>query len=114
MLSFIKTAFDPEHRRRTLALLGVVLAAILLLAARHYRQAAQEARLDAREAQAGVVVLDNARRADGAALGKAEASKRTIRDTEELRRADTEKALAEHPAWSDEPVPADVLDSLRD
>lgn len=105
---------DPVRRKRTLAAMTVaILIAALGIAWVSHRHA-QEARVERDVAQAGEKVLTQARHADEAAVGEMQASHDAIRMEEETNRAKTEAALSAHPDWSDQPVPDDVLGSLRD
>lgn len=98
----------------------IAAGAILLLivglygAMRYYRGEAQEARQEAKEAKAVSKDLTAARRADVAAQEVLEATRQTIIEHERIGRESTEEALEANRDWADQPVPADVLDSLRD
>lgn len=109
----LKLASSAIRRPWVQVVLAALAIAAMILWISHLRQNAQEAALRAREAEVASVVLEDARRADGAALGTAAASRADIHQTEELSRAETEDALERNRAWADEPVPADVLGSLR-
>lgn len=94
---------------------GVIVALILSLwaALRYYKGEAQEARQDAKEANRVSEDLTAARVADTASSEAHGAILDTIKITEEKGRAETEAALDAHRDWADQPVPDDVLDSLR-
>lgn len=95
---------------------GVIVALLLSLyaAVRYYKGEAQEARQDAKEASRVSEDLTAARVADTASSEAHGAVLDTIKTNEEIGRAQTEAALDANRDWADQPVPADVLDSLRD
>lgn len=95
---------------------GLLVALLLSLyaAMRYYRGEAQEARQDAQEAAQVSEDLTAARGADTRSSEAHGAILDTIQTNEEIGRAQTEAALDENRDWADQPVPADVLDSLRD
>lgn len=111
--SAIKTvgAFVSARATLILVILGILAASGAVI--RHYARAAAEARCEARVATAGTVVLEAARRADTAALGKADTIKGGIASEETKNRAITTDALKKNPDWAGQPVPAAVSDSLR-
>ena len=105
---------DPAHRKWVVAAITVALIIATVLAIRHYRTEAVEARVDAEIAEAGVETLDQARRTDNKVQANLEQSKAAIRTREEEHRVATEDALQHHQDWANQPVPDDVLRSLRD
>lgn len=94
---------------------GLLVALILSLyaAVRYYRGEAQDARQDAEEAQEVSEDLTAARGADTRSSEAHGAILDTINTNEEIGRAETEAALDANSDWANQPVPADVLDSLR-
>lgn len=65
-------------------------------------------------AKGEVDLLRKARTADAAAVTQRDAARIIIYKEEEAGRAKTEAALAANPDWANQPVPAAVLDSLRE
>lgn len=117
MLTALKLALawvlDRDNRKVVLA--GAVLIALVITVAtcRGAQQDAQDARVEAEISNAGVEVLEGARRADDQAVANLEASKIAIRKAENENRKETDAALAKHSEWASEPVPDDVVRSLR-
>lgn len=105
--------FAPRRWKATVAAITVAAILALVLWIGHIRSNAAQARLDAATAEQHSAVLEGARRADGAALGTTAAIKGTAVSQEVKNRVKTEEALAKNPGWATEPVPADVLGSLR-
>jgi hypothetical protein len=69
---------------------------------------------DALEAANGeIALLDKARKADAAALGNNAEAKIVIAKKAKITSERTEAALSANPDWASQPVPADVIDSLR-
>jgi hypothetical protein len=96
------------------AFAGAALVALLIFQVRTGRNE-NEALTDSLAASQGeVALLRQARQADSAALTDNSARKAIISKGEAIGRKRTEAALAAHPAWANQPVPADVLASLRD
>lgn len=97
-----------------LILLGAVLSVILIysaLSARSEREAAQRAAVAATER---AQIVTKAREADDRAVIQNDKLKSDINKEEAASRAEADRALAAHPEWRDQPIPADVLNSLRD
>ena len=105
--------FSPLRRKWTAAVLVALLIGTLFLSVQWYRHAAQEARVEADVANAGVDTLEAARASDDASAASVQASRTAITQTESEARVKTEEALAANPDWAGQPVPADVLGSLR-
>lgn len=105
---------DPAHRKWVMVAVTAVVVIASLLLARHWRSQAQEAAVEAEVANRGVEVLTSARDADSKAQASLGASKAAIDTNERVHRGITEDALQQHQDWANEPVPDDVLRSLRD
>lgn len=104
----------PTRRKWVTVALTAALIAVAIMVVRHYRNEAVEARVDATIAEQGVETLDRARRADETATADLEVSRRAIRTDEVNNGVATDRALQAHPEWANQPVPDDVLGSLRD
>lgn len=91
-----------------------ILVAILIhqVRAGHKRETAL--REDLAASQGEVQLLRDAREADSRALAERDAVRTDITEKENKGRAKTEAALAANPNWANQPVPAAVLDSLRE
>lgn len=105
---------DPTHRKWVLAAITVAFLVAAVLVIRHYRSEAVEARVDATIAERGVETLDQARRTDNRVQADLAKTKAVIQTREEEHRVATEDALQRNADWANQPVPDDVLGSLRD
>lgn len=106
--------FAKGNRKVTTITITVIAAIVLVLWISHIRSVASQARTEAATAKADTQVLISVRRADGAAVAKADGIKRGASAQEVKANAKSEEILARHPSWASKPVPAAVLDSLRD
>lgn len=105
--------FAPRRWKVAVAAITVAAALALVLWISHIRSEAAQARLEATTAKEQSAVLEGVRHADEAALATTAVIKGTAASQEVKNRVKTEEALAKNPAWASEPVPADVLGSLR-
>lgn len=95
---------------------AAMTAAILILIIFSYRANLREnaaLKSDLVVAQGEVVLLEQARVSDSVAVSAVAAAKDTIAHTEAEQRVETIEALEAHPDWANEPIPDDVIHSLR-
>jgi len=99
--------------------LGIILASALAVAAfQSWRVGEYREKLDASEtalraSQEEVKQLTKVRAADTSAVLVQQNTKTAIAAKEVKDRAETIKALEANPDWANQPIPRDVLDSLR-
>jgi hypothetical protein len=99
-------------------IVAVAITAILLALLIHsYRSRGAhitELTADLEVSRGEVLLLRQAREADTTVVVENTAAKSAIARTESIASAKTEAALAAHPDWASQPIPRDILDSLRD
>jgi len=91
-----------------------ILMAILVWQVRASHGEIDTLRTDLAASEGEVALLRQAREADAAAMAARDASRASIIEKEARRSAALQAALSENEDWANTPVPAAVIDSLRD
>ena len=105
--------WSPARRKWVLVALTAALIAILIFQVRSHRAQAEALTEALRASQGEVALLRQARAADSAALSVTRETKAVIQTTEAHGLQRTREALAANPDWANQPVPPDVIGSLR-
>jgi len=106
--------FQGGRWKYTVAAAGALLSAILIRQVVHSREEAKAAHAAAQAAQDDNRVLTGAIRSADKAVTVNNAAKSAIHQRETAGLARTQTALDANAAWAQQPIPADVLASLRD
>lgn len=109
----LRWLFQPGRIKILVAALGLLYGAYLIHQVQQARQE-RDALTEALAASQGEVdLLRTAREADASALATASAAKAVITSQERISVERTKSAIAANPRWANEPIPPDVVDSLR-
>lgn len=106
-------------KSKLLLILAVILASAALwgtiqtVRVGQYQKSLEASEKALRASESENAELRKIRTADNAAVLVQQNTKKAIADKEVKDRAETIKALEANPDWANQPVPRDVLDSLR-
>jgi hypothetical protein len=113
LLTAAKWVLGGGRWKIVLIALTAILIALLYHNWRSARAERDEARVALDASRGEVALLRKAKVADDAAVTHNRVARTRIAAKEVTGRAKTEAALARHPDWADQPIPADIIDSLR-